>query len=58
MQLHRVLYGIGFMLFLLGMASMDSELVYTPVAMFVIGLAILVWGTREDGYLRKGGKRR
>ncbi|MED9903541.1 MAG: hypothetical protein UFG06_05090 [Lachnospiraceae bacterium] len=58
MQLHKILYGVGFTLWILGMAAADSEWLFTPGAMFIIGLAVLVWGAYEDGYFKKGGKRR
>ncbi|MED9905246.1 MAG: hypothetical protein UFG06_13835 [Lachnospiraceae bacterium] len=56
MQLHKILYGVGFTLWILGMAAADSEWLFSPGAMFIIGLAVLVWGAYEDGLIRRRRK--
>lgn len=43
----------GFLLLMLGAGGMDSEMLFTPVVMVLIGLACLLWGAKESGDIRK-----
>lgn len=49
MQLHDILDTAGFLLLVLGTCAMDSDLVFTPVAAVVLGLACLAWSAWESG---------
>lgn len=57
-MLHKILGDVGFILFLTGTAAMDSDRILIPAAMLIVGLGLLLWSACEDGYFRKGGKRR
>lgn len=54
MQLHDILAAAGFLIWLIGMAAMDSDLIFIPVSMVIVGMGLLVWSAYESGYLRKG----
>ena len=57
-MLHKILGDIGFVILLMGAAAMDSDRVLIPVAMLIVGSGMLLWSAYEDGYFRKGGKRK
>lgn len=52
-MLHVLLGNAGLIMFLLGIASYDSEKLLIPSAMTVIGLALLVWSAYEAGDLSR-----
>lgn len=42
---------------MIGMAAMDSDLIFIPIAMMITGICLLFWSAYEYGYFRKkGGK--
>lgn len=52
-QLHQILEGIAFVMFVLGMAAIDSDMIFTPAALFLASLGFLYWAAREDGSLNR-----
>lgn len=44
---HNVLEGIGFLLMIVGVGAMDSDLMIAPVVMTTVGLATLAIGARD-----------
>lgn len=52
-QLHEILEGIAFIMFVLGMAAIEREMIFTPAALFLVGLGFLYWAAREDGSLNR-----
>lgn len=57
LQLHEILAAAGFLMFLLGAASADSEMFFTPAVLFIVGLGLMIWSAYEDGTLRGGKKK-
>ena len=57
LQLHEILAAAGFLMFLLGSASADSEMFFTPAVLFIVGLGLMIWSAYEDGTLRGGKKK-
>lgn len=43
----NVLEGIGFLLMIVGVGAMDSDLIIAPVVMTTVGLATLAIGARD-----------
>lgn len=65
MQLHKILSTAGFLCLLFGAGCMDSRYLFTPMAVAIIGLCLLVWAAHESGFIRrafkskeKGGKKK
>lgn len=57
MKLHKILSAVGFLLWITGVAMMDSEQASIPVAMIAAGLAITILTAYDDGTIgRKGGE--
>ena len=52
-MLVSILRVVGFLLLILGAGGMDSEMLFTPVVMVLIGLACLLWASKESGNIRK-----
>ncbi len=56
-MLHKIFYIMGIILLVTGTALMDSSHVIVPVIVIIAGFAFLVLGAREEGNLKKGGRR-
>ncbi len=56
-MLHQIFYIMGIILLITGTALMDSSHVIVPVIVIIAGFAFLVLGAREEGNLKKGGRR-
>lgn len=56
-MLDKIFYIMGIILLVTGTALMDSSHVIVPVIVIIAGFAFLVLGAREEGNLKKGGRR-
>ncbi len=52
-MLVTILRVVGFLLLMLGAGGMDSEMLFTPVVMVLIGLVCLLWASKESGDIKK-----
>lgn len=56
-MLDKIFYIMGIILLVTGTALMDSSHVIVPVIVIIAGFAFLILGAREEGNLKKGGRR-
>lgn len=47
-MIHKVLGGIGFVLFMIGACGMDSESIVVPASMLLFGLALAFIASRNE----------
>lgn len=57
MQLHSILQGCAFCMFVLGAAAGDSDIFLIPAVLYLGGLVLLLWSAYENGSLAQWKRR-